>query len=98
MHLTEIFAKPIDRNIPRRGFMRMRWKHCSLRLRSMSSQKEIAKGLGVLFDAYTDYQGANGVWISGFFGFRQITFAENVSVIGGESICKRHRHAGILQA
>lgn len=29
---------------------------------------EVAKKIGYFFSAYNDYQGANGVWISGFFG------------------------------
>lgn len=29
---------------------------------------EVAKKIGDFFSAYNDYQGANGVWISGFFG------------------------------
>ena len=30
--------------------------------------KEVSKKIGDFFSAYSDYQGANGVWISGFFG------------------------------
>ena len=29
---------------------------------------EVSKKIGEFFSAYNDYQGANGVWISGFFG------------------------------
>ncbi|MBN0120058.1 hypothetical protein JTL56_34495, partial [Pseudomonas aeruginosa] len=29
---------------------------------------EVAKRLEHFLDAYTDYHGANGVWVSGFFG------------------------------
>ena len=29
---------------------------------------EVSKKVGDFFSAYNDYRGANGVWISGFFG------------------------------
>jgi len=67
MHLKEIFAKPIDRNIP--GVVHAdEIETLQLEVEEYVITDEIAKGLDQFFDAYSDYQGANGVWISGFFG------------------------------
>jgi len=67
MQLQKIFAKPIDRTIPGVIYADDR---TSLRLEveEYVLTNEISKGLDALFDEYTDYQGGNGVWISGFFG------------------------------
>ena len=86
MHLTEIFAKPIDRNIP--GVVHAdEVETLQLEVEEYVITKEIAKGLGVLFDAYTDYQGANGVWISGFFGSGKSHLLKMLALlIGNQSV------------
>ena len=67
MKLREIFAKPIDRTIE--GVIKVDdLKQLKLEVEEYVITNEISKGLDKLFSAYNDYEGANGVWISGFFG------------------------------
>ena len=67
MGLSNIFEKPVDRHIE--GVIKAD-DEASLKLEveEYVLTNEIAQKLETFFDAYTDYQGANGVWISGFFG------------------------------
>ena len=64
---SRIFAKPIDR--PIEGVIKAD-DEASLRseVEEYVLTNEVAKRLEEFLDAYTHYQGANGVWISGFFG------------------------------
>jgi len=67
MKLHEIFAKPIDRTIE--GVIKADdLDQLKLEVEEYVITNEISKSLDKLFSAYNDYQGANGVWISGFFG------------------------------
>jgi len=67
MKLHEIFAKPIDRTIE--GVIKADDRdQLILEVEEYVITNEISKSLDKLFSAYNDYQGANGVWISGFFG------------------------------
>ena len=65
--LSDLFAKPIDR--PIEGVIKAD-DLASLRLEveEYVITNEVAQRLETFFDAYNNYQGANGVWISGFFG------------------------------
>ncbi|MFQ5420220.1 MAG: BREX system P-loop protein BrxC, partial [Anaerolineae bacterium] len=65
--LATIFAKPINRHIE--GVIKAD-DHASLRqeVEEYVLTNEVAKRLENFLYAYNDYQGANGVWISGFFG------------------------------
>lgn len=67
MPLREIFQKPVDRNIE--GVIKAD-DDASLRLEldEYVITNEVEKRLGSFLDAYNNYQGANGVWVSGFFG------------------------------
>ena len=67
MHLSTIFAKPIDR--PIEGVIKAD-DEASLKLEveEYVLTNEVAKRLEAFLAAYTHYEGANGVWISGFFG------------------------------
>ncbi len=67
MKLSDIFAKPVDR--PIEGVIKAD-DEASLRqeVEEYVLTNEVAKRLEHFLDAYNDYQGANGVWISGFFG------------------------------
>ncbi|WP_294106090.1 BREX system P-loop protein BrxC, partial [Thiolapillus sp.] len=67
MALKEIFHKPVDRNIE--GVIKADddaslW----LELDEYVITNEVEKRLEAFLDAYNNYAGANGVWISGFFG------------------------------
>lgn len=66
-HLRQIFAKPIDRSID--GVIKAD-DDASLKLEldEYVITGEIAQRLEQFFDAYNNYETANGVWISGFFG------------------------------
>jgi len=65
--MKTIFEKPVDRSIE--GVIKADDK-ASLRLEAEEYvlTNEIEKRLESFLDAYNNYDGANGVWISGFFG------------------------------
>lgn len=67
MKLSEIFVKPVNRHIE--GVIKAD-DEASLRqeVEEYVLTNEVAKRLEAFLDAYNSYQGANGVWISGFFG------------------------------
>ncbi len=67
MILRDIFAKPVDR--PIEGVIKAD-DEASLRLEMEEYvlTNEIEKRLESFLEAYTNYENANGVWISGFFG------------------------------
>ncbi len=67
MSLKTIFEKPVDRSIE--GVIKAD-DDASLRLEveEYVLTNEIEKRLESFLDAYNNYDGANGVWISGFFG------------------------------
>lgn len=67
MTLKRIFNKPIDR--PIEGVIKADDEE-SLRLEieEYVLTNEVEKRLESFLDAYNNYEGANGVWISGFFG------------------------------
>jgi len=65
--LKEIFKKPVDRHIE--GVIKAD-DEASLRLEieEYVLTNEVEKRLESFLDAYNNYEGANGVWVSGFFG------------------------------
>ncbi|TQE98798.1 MAG: BREX system P-loop protein BrxC [Spiribacter salinus] len=67
MSLKAIFKKPVDR--PIEGVIKADDSE-SLRLEveEYVLTNEVQKRLEQFLDAYNDYKGANGVWLSGFFG------------------------------
>ena len=67
MKLNNIFNKPVDR--PIEGVIKAD-DETSLRLEieEYVLTNEVEKRLESFLDAYNNYEGANGVWISGFFG------------------------------
>ena len=67
MILKTIFNKPVDR--PIEGVIKAD-DQASLRLEieEYVLTHEVEKRLELFLDAYNNYEGANGVWISGFFG------------------------------
>ncbi|MBE2233048.1 MAG: BREX system P-loop protein BrxC [Anaerolinea sp.] len=67
MKLSAVFAKPVNRHIE--GVIKAD-DAASLRqeIDEYVLTNEVAKRLDAFLDAYNNYQGANGVWISGFFG------------------------------
>ena len=67
MSLNTIFSKPIDR--PIEGVIKAD-DEASLRLEveEYVLTNEVAKRLEAFLEAYNKYEGANGVWVSGFFG------------------------------
>lgn len=67
MSLTNIFAKPVDR--PIEGVIKAD-DQASLRLEieEYVLTNEVEKRLESFLGAYNNYEGANGVWVSGFFG------------------------------
>lgn len=67
MTLKTIFNKPVDR--PIEGVIKAD-DEASLRLEieEYVLTNEVAKRLEAFLDAYNNYEGANGVWVSGFFG------------------------------
>ena len=67
MIIKEIFKKDINRNIETVIKADDR-DHISDEVAEYVITNEIAKKISDLFQSYIDYTGANGVWISGFFG------------------------------
>jgi hypothetical protein len=67
MKLTSLFAKPVDR--PIEGVIKAD-DEAGLRqeVDEYVITNEVEKCLENFLDAYTNYENANGVWISGFFG------------------------------
>lgn len=67
MNLKAIFSKPVDRHIE--GVIKAD-DEAGLRLEieEYVLTKEVEKRLESFLDAYNNYEGANGVWVSGFFG------------------------------
>lgn len=67
MNLKAIFHKPVDRLIE--GVIKAD-DEASLRLEieEYVLTNEVEKRLEEFLDAYNNYEGANGVWVSGFFG------------------------------
>lgn len=67
MELKKLFYKPVDR--PIEGVIKAD-DEASLRLEveEYVLTKEVEKRLDDFVDAYNNYEGANGAWISGFFG------------------------------
>lgn len=67
MTLKTIFNKPVDRHIE--GVIKAD-DEASLRLEieEYVLTNEVEKRLESFLDAYNNYEGANGVWVSGFFG------------------------------
>jgi len=67
MKLQAIFAKPVDR--PIEGVIKADdGASLRLELEEYVITQEVAKRLDGFLTAYHEYRGANGVWISGFFG------------------------------
>jgi energy-coupling factor transporter ATP-binding protein EcfA2 len=67
MKLNQIFVKPINRTIE--GVIKADdLASLKLEVEEYVITNEVAKSLERFFSAYNDFQGANGVWISGFFG------------------------------
>ena len=67
MELRAIFSKPVDRTIE--GVIKAD-DEASLRIEveEYVLTNEVTKRFEAFLDAYNTYEGANGVWISGFFG------------------------------
>lgn len=67
MLLNDIFAKDVQR--PIEGVIKADASaNLVTEVEEYVLTNEAAKGVEQLLEAYTDYVGANGVWISGFFG------------------------------
>ena len=65
--LKSIFEKPVDRHIE--GVIKADDEaNLRLEVEEYVLTNEVAKRLENFLDAYRNYEGANGVWISGFFG------------------------------
>lgn len=67
MLLNEIFVKDVQR--PIEGVIKADdTAHLGTEVDEYVLTNQVAKGLELLLEAYTNYTNANGVWISGFFG------------------------------
>jgi hypothetical protein len=67
MNLKSIFKKPVDR--PIEGVIKADDEaSLLLEFEEYVLTNEVAKRLESFLDAYKNYEGANGVWVSGFFG------------------------------
>lgn len=67
MKIHELFVKPVERFIE--GVIKADdERYIQTEVEEYVVTAEVAKGLGELADRYLNESGANGVWISGFFG------------------------------
>ncbi len=67
MNLKSIFQKPVDR--PIEGVIKADdEKSLRTEFEEYVLTNEVAQRLEEFLDSYNNYQGANGVWVSGFFG------------------------------
>ena len=67
MKLNNIFKKPVDRQIE--GVIKADDEtSIQIEVEEYVLTNEVAKRLDVFLDAYNNFQGANGAWLSGFFG------------------------------
>ena len=67
MKLTQIFQKPVDRTIE--GVIKADDESSLLvEIEEYVLTNEISKRLESFLEAYNNFQGANGAWVSGFFG------------------------------
>lgn len=67
MTLKQLFAKPVDR--PIEGVIKADDRaQLQIEVEEYVLTNEIEKSLNKFLSAYNNYQGSNGVWISGFFG------------------------------
>ncbi len=67
MKLSQLFTKEVDRTIE--GVIKADDdESLRLELEEYVITREVSKRLDEFLDAYLNYSGANGVWISGFFG------------------------------
>ena len=67
MKLKDIFSQDINRPIET-VIKADDQEHIFQEVDEYVVTREITKKMASFFDAYNNYQGANGVWISGFFG------------------------------
>lgn len=67
MTLKDLFKQQIDRTIET-VIKADDQEHILQEMEEYVITREIAKKITPFFSAYNDYQGANGTWISGFFG------------------------------
>lgn len=92
MKLKEIFDKQIDRAIE--GVIKADdTASLKIEVEEYVITNEVSKRLEEFFSAYNTYKGANGVWISGFFGSGKshllkmlALLLENVELTGGKSV------------
>jgi len=92
MKLKDIFDRPIDRAIE--GVIKADdTASLKIEVEEYVITNEVAKRLEEFFSAYNDYKGANGVWISGFFGSGKshllkmlALLLENTEVDGGKPV------------
>ena len=80
MTLKTIFNKPVNR--PIEGVIKAD-DEASLRLEieEYVLTNEVEKRLESFLDAYNNYEGANGVWVSGFFGSGKSHLSEDVGSV-----------------
>lgn len=92
MKLKEIFEKPIDR--PIEGVIKADdTASLKIEVEEYVITNEVTKRLEEFFSAYNEYKGANGVWISGFFGSGKshllkmlALLLENSEIDGGKTV------------
>ena len=85
MKLNEIFAKPVDRTIE--GVIKADdLASLKLEVEEYVITNEISKSLDLFLSAYNDYQEANGVWISGFFGSGKSHLLKMMALLLGNQV------------
>ena len=91
MELSKLFYKPVDR--PIEGVIKADDEDSlKLEVDEYVLTNVVEKRLDAFFDAYTNYEGANGAWVSGFFGSGKSHLLKMMALllenrnVGGENV------------
>jgi hypothetical protein len=92
MKLYDIFSKPVNRTIE--GVIKADdLAGLKTEIEEFVVTNEIEKNLSECLEAYNNYQGANGVWISGFFGcgkshlLKMLALLIENRTVDGQDVC-----------
>jgi DNA replication protein DnaC len=97
MTLKRIFKNPVDR--PIEGVIKADDEaSLLLEIEEYVLTNEIEKRLESFLDAYNNYQGANGVWISGFFGSGKSHLLKMLASAAGKPGNRRKKYPGHVPA
>lgn len=97
MQLTDIFAKDINRSID--GVIKADdTAHLDTEVDEYVMTAEVEGAIQSLLDEYANYQDANGVWISGFFGSGKSHLLKMLALLLGDEPALKFPRAAVAEA